>query len=362
MSETRRLPVVAVILVAANMAAAFALAFDPELVSRFGFSASHASVGTVFSSMFMHQNLLHLLGNMVFLAAVGPAVEIAAGSGRFAIVYFVGGLAGVLAHGLLAAPNGPPLIGASGAVAACAAYYSVRYVSLRVPLAPKLGASVAVLAGVWLVLQAIGAFLHLGESGGGTAFWTHLGGFAAGLILGVAFRAPSLARVELGHEVLREMNSRSPAAAAAAARQHLKDHPGDPAALRELASALGRLGEHREEGQVLVELMELLPESAQGPVVLQLGAIHQLGLLPSLRRTMLAERFKGSQPDIARCLLESVIRGPATDPQRPDAMLSLISIMREAAPQPAQSLLDELMSAYPMHPAAELARTRGWVS
>ncbi len=360
MSQARRLPVVAVILVAANIAAAFAVAFDPELVGRFGFSPSHPTVGTVFSSMFMHQNLLHLLGNMVFLAAVGPAVEIAAGSGRFALVYFLGGLAGVLAHGLLAAPGGPPLIGASGAVASCAAYYSLRYVNLRVPVAPHLGASVAVLAGVWLALQAVGAFLHLGTTQGGTAFWAHLGGFAAGLILGVAFRAPSLARIELGYEVLREMNRRSPAAAAAAARQHLKEHPGDLAALRELSEALGHLGEHVEEGGALVQMMGALPENEQGPVVLQLDRIHELGQLPSLRRTMLAERLKGSQPEVARCLLDSVIRGPTNDPQRPDAMLSLVAMMRDAAPQPAQSLLDELMSAYPMHPAAELARTRGW--
>ncbi|MCB8933671.1 MAG: rhomboid family intramembrane serine protease [Fimbriimonadaceae bacterium] len=361
MSKAGRIPIVALILVAANLVAAFAAAFRPELVAQFGFVAARPSTTTIFASQFLHLNLLHLLGNMVFLAAVGPAVELAAGSLRFATVYLLGGLGGVGAHALLAAPDAAPMIGASGAVAACAAYYSLHYLSLRVPLAPKLGASIAALVGVWLVLQVAGAFLSWGGSGG-TAYWAHLGGFATGLVLGLVMKAPSMARLELGHAVLREMNARSPAAAVAAARRHLEEHPSDLAAMRELAAALGRLGDIDEEAAVWCRILDLTPESGQAPALRELDRLQRLSVLPSLRRTLLAERFKDPDPETARRLLQSVVEGSQDDPQRPDAMLALVALERETSPSRAQDLLAELLRIYPMHPAAELARTRGWAS
>ena len=362
MSNKGRLPIVALILVAANIAAAFAVAFDPDLVAQLGFRAGQPTLAAALASPFLHENLFHLLGNMLFLSAVGPAVELAAGSVRFAVVFAAGALAGVGAHLLLAPPASAPMIGASGAVAACVGYYSVRYVSLRVPLAPRMSVPMLGMVGVWLALQVVGGFLHLGSQGGGTAYWTHLGGFAAGLALGLAFRAPSLAKIELGHAVLREMNRRSPAALAVAARRHIKDHPGDLAAMRELAEALGHLGEPSEEADAWLELLEFQPESDQGPVLARLDRLRALPRLPSLRRTMLAERLKASDAETARLLLVSVVRGPADDLQRPDAMLALAALEREAAPERAEVLLRELIEAYPMHPAAELARARGWLS
>ena len=77
---------------------------------------------------------------------------------------------------------------------------------------------------------------------------------------------------------------------------------------------------------------------------------------------MLADRLKGSDPDTARLLLDSVVAGDADDPQRPDAMLALAALERAQQPQRAEALLCELGEAYPMHPAAELARSRGWLS
>lgn len=362
MSNKGRLPIVAVVLVAANIAAAFAVAFDPVLVAQFGFRAGAPTLASALASPFLHENLFHLLGNMVFLAAVGPAVELAAGSVRFAVVFAAGALAGVSAHWLLASASSAPMIGASGAVAACVAYYSVRYGSLRVPLAPHVGVTMLGMVAVWLALQVVGGFLTLGSQGGGTAYWTHLGGFATGLALGLAFRAPSLARVELGHAVLKEMNSRSPAASASAARQHLKEHPGDQSAMRGLAEALGRLGDHDEEIDAWMALLESTPEPLQGPVLLRLDRLRALPRLPSLRRTMLAERLKASDPDAAKALLNSVVTGAPNDAQRPDALLSLAAMEREGAPQKAEALLGELLRSYPMHPASELARTRGWLS
>ncbi|MFQ3668682.1 MAG: hypothetical protein SNJ61_07325, partial [Fimbriimonadaceae bacterium] len=61
----------------------------------------------------------------------------------------------------------------------------------------------------------------------------------------------------------------------------------------------------------------------------------------------------------ARALLQSVIRH-ADDPQRPEALLALADLMRESDPEPATAMVQELFEKYPLHPAAEIARRRGW--
>ena len=184
MSGRSRLPIVTLLLIAANILAAFILLVTPDLAAGYGFHSNHPSPLAAITSLFLHANVLHLMGNMVFLAAVGAAVELATGSLRFVIVYFVSGLVGVAAHYAIThnAVDPTPLIGASGCIAGCAAYYSVRYTNLRVPIAPRKSLSVASVTGMWLVLQLVGAFIKIGETGG-TAFWAHIGGFVAGAIL-----------------------------------------------------------------------------------------------------------------------------------------------------------------------------------
>jgi membrane associated rhomboid family serine protease len=75
----RSSPVVTLLLIAGNILAAFALLFNPELAFAFGFRPDHPSLAGAISCLFLHSNVVHLLGNMVFLAAVGVAVELAAG-------------------------------------------------------------------------------------------------------------------------------------------------------------------------------------------------------------------------------------------------------------------------------------------
>lgn len=370
MIEKSRLPIVTLILIVANMVAAFAVAstIEPgattsELVMDFGFNSKNPSFLTAFTSLFLHQNLLHLLGNMVFLAAVGASVELATGSGRFLIVYLVSGFVGVVVHFVFTAPLREPsiLVGASGAVAGCAGYYSVRYVRLKVPVAPRKGISVAVVTGIWLLLQLVGAFVHIGSSAS-VSFWAHIGGFLSGLILSAIFRAPDIGQRKLGHQVLDQMNERGPAAMALAARQHLKEHPNDLRALRELAEAEKLLGHTSAEVAALLRLIEFLPELEQDEPLHRLAELEKLQTLPSLRRTLLSDRFRESDRDLARILLESVVSGPDSDPQIPDAMLALASLERDQAPEKATKILERLVDKYPLHPTVDLARKRGWIA
>jgi membrane associated rhomboid family serine protease len=357
-----RIPVVTLLLLAANLAAAFTLLLHPGIAFDFGFRPSEPRPFSALTSLFLHANVLHLLGNMVFLAAVGGAVEQATGSLRFALVYFLSGLAGVAAHFLMMRhlPDAAPYIGASGAIAGCAAYYTIRYMSLRVPVAPHLAMSILAVAALWLFLQVLGAFVQIGESAG-TAYWAHLGGFGMGIVLSFVFRAPDLGQIQADHEVLERMNERGPAAAVVAAQKHLERHPRDIAALTTLADAYAKLGEREREADTLMALLDLVSVDQQPDVVRRLSALGRVSRIPVLRRLQLADRARATAPGVSRALLRSVVEGPE-DSQRPDALLALAALEREQAPERAAELLEELQRTYPLHTAVELARKRGWLT
>lgn len=358
----QRVPVATVLLIGANIVSAFTLLVHPEAVKEFGFNPDHPIALTAITSLFLHANLFHLLGNMLFLAAVGAAVELATGSLRFCVVYFLSGIAGVGLHYLLSRGSVEPLVGASGCIAGCAAYYSFRYTRMKVALAPKRAVTVAAITGVWVVLQFIGAFVKIGASPGQVAYWAHLGGFAAGTILSFLFRVPDFAQIQLGHAVLDQMNARGPAAAELAAKVYLQEHPKDLRARWELADALSQQEERNAEAEVLAQIID---DGGEDDLVRAVRRLCQVGLasrLSVLKRLQLADRLREPAPNLSRALLRSVIEGPQDEPQIPDALLSLIVIEREQNPAPAQALLNELVDKYPLHPAVDSARKRGWIT
>lgn len=361
----RRVPTVTLLLIAANIIAAFFLLLQPGLVVDLGFRPQAPSPRSVITSLFLHANVLHLLGNMVFLAVVGAAVEMATGSFRFATVYFLSGIVGVAMHYIVTRHHPEPavLIGASGAIAGCAGYYSVRYQGLRIPLSPTRSVSVLTVTGVWLALQVLGAFIRLGEGEtGGTSYWAHLGGFAAGIVISFIFRAPDPGQVRLGHQMIEEMEDRSPGAMVAAAREHLRRHPHDPLALQKLAEALAMQDDLTGETSALVGLLDAAPPDELPQTLRRLCEIGRAAALPSIRRTLLAERLKNYDPETAMMLLQTVVTGDPNDSQRPEALLALAGLQRERDPEKANRLLSELSRSYPLHPAVELARKRGWLA
>jgi membrane associated rhomboid family serine protease len=348
-NETRRHPVLTLILVALNIVAAYVVVFWPLAVTDFGFNAAKPTPWTPLTSLFLHNNLWHLLGNMVFLAAVGPAVESAAKVWRFGAVYFVGGLVGVLFHFIFARSAPGILVGASGCVAACIAYYNLRHVHLQVHLAPKVGISVLGMTFLWILLQVLGTFF---PNGSPTAYWAHLGGFAAGLLLSLLFRAPKQADQQLGHTVIDRMEGHSAAAKLAAAEIHLTEHPDDVQALFRKAEALAHMDDHSEEGAVLHQLYQKLPENDRPPVANRMLQIGQIGRLTSLERTKLAEKV---EPSLGRRLLLSIV-SDSKDNRRAEALLALIPLCDA---DEAALWKKELTAVYPLHPATELARARG---
>ncbi len=353
------------ILIVANIAAAFLMVFQPDLIFDFGFNPVRPTAQSALASMFLHANLFHLLGNMLFLAAVGATVELATGALRFVIVYFVSGLAGVGLHFLLAAKNlsePHPLVGASGCIAGCAAYYGFRYMGLKVPLAPKLNVPVIVIIAAWFLLQVLGAFTTIGDTTASTAFWAHLGGFGAGVLLSVLFRAPDVGQLRMGQAVVDRMVDRGPAATATAALQHLVRHPDDPKALQQLIGAHALMNDKTSEADALLKLLELLPDCDLGPPVRRLAELGALKRLPPFRRRSLALTLAGTDETATRLLLESVMAEPVGEAQRPEAMLALAEIQMQESPDDARALLGQLAHEYPLHPTVQLARAKGWIS
>lgn len=152
---------------------------------------------TLFTSMFTHIEPFHLMGNMLFLYIFGDNVEDALGHGSYLAFYLVSGLAASLTHiasiqiGIV--PLGDmsvPVIGASGAISGVLGAYIILYPKARIltlvlapfPLIVPLPA--VVFLGLWFVTQWLLGFFDIG---GGVAYWAHIGGFAIGMALAVAF-------------------------------------------------------------------------------------------------------------------------------------------------------------------------------
>jgi membrane associated rhomboid family serine protease len=154
----------------------------------------------LFTSMFLHGGLLHFGSNMLYLFIFGDNVEDRLGHLRFVIFYLLCGLVAGLTHILVNAGSTVPSIGASGAIAGVLAGYlrlfptaEVRTLLILGPFITIPRLSAILLIGFWFVIQLLSGILSLGiaiEQTSGIAFWAHIGGFVAGLIL-VQFMVPS---------------------------------------------------------------------------------------------------------------------------------------------------------------------------
>lgn len=144
-------------------------------------------VATLFSSMFMHGSLAHIGGNMLYLWVFGDNIENDLGRLRFILFYLVTGVAAAMAQGLLDTSSTIPMVGASGAISGVLGGYLVLHPRQRVTvLIPNAGVTqmpALVVLGLWFGYQLLLGVANMGGEGGGVAFWAHIGGFAAGVVL-----------------------------------------------------------------------------------------------------------------------------------------------------------------------------------
>ena len=149
-------------------------------------------VATVFTSMFMHGGWLHLIGNMLYLWIFGNNIEDRLGAARFIAFYLISGIVGAAAQIVIAPESTVPMLGASGAIAGVLAGYLLLYPGASIVTIIPVFFFVEVarvpaylVIGFWFVLQLGNGLAGLGTASatGGTAWFAHIGGFAAGLIL-----------------------------------------------------------------------------------------------------------------------------------------------------------------------------------
>jgi membrane associated rhomboid family serine protease len=151
---------------------------------------------SIFVAMFLHGGWLHILGNMLFLWIFGNNVEDKLGLIAFPIFYLASGVAATIAQLAISTSSIVPNLGASGAIAGVLGAYLVMFPRRRVLTLVMfffitwVYLPAFVVLGLWFVLQLFSGAGELGtrvNSGGGVAFWAHIGGFAFGALMALLF-------------------------------------------------------------------------------------------------------------------------------------------------------------------------------
>jgi membrane associated rhomboid family serine protease len=154
---------------------------------------------TIFTAMFMHGGWLHLLSNMLYLWIFGDNVEDRLGHAKFLLFYVLCGIAATYAQALVNPGSNIPNLGASGAIAGVLGAYLIMFPGGRVSVMMGRGIipmPAIIVIGFWALLQIFSSFGSVGQGDtGGVAYMAHVGGFVAGLILGMLFGGLQRSRV-----------------------------------------------------------------------------------------------------------------------------------------------------------------------
>ena len=203
-NPTRNFPFVNLMLISANVlvflyqitlsphageAFVLANAMVPARIPAFlaGHAPASAALFPLFSSMFLHGGLMHLLGNMLFLYIFGDNVEDAFGHIGYLFFYLLCGIGSGLIHVMFNLHSAIPALGASGAISGVMGAYAVMFPSHRILtfffifLIPV---PAILILGYWFVLQFVAGINGLGmATTGGVAWWAHIGGFLMGVVI-----------------------------------------------------------------------------------------------------------------------------------------------------------------------------------
>lgn len=181
---------------------------NPELFIRvFGFIPAEFSLirpstySSMFTSMFLHGGLLHIVSNLWFLHIFGDNVEDTFGHVVYALFYVGSGVAAVLAQYFIHPSSPIPLIGASGAIAGVTGAYFVIFKRARIEaLVPsffgmwqRVELPAWLFLGYWFILQimsGVGSIATMHMNHGGVAFFAHIGGFIFGYVFAKIFYRP----------------------------------------------------------------------------------------------------------------------------------------------------------------------------
>ena len=190
-------PVATITLIAINvMVFLFEASLGPysrnALIEYYGLVPDQVRLSSILTSMFLHGGWLHVLGNMWFLWIFGDNIEDLLGHAKFLVFYLLCGIVAALGQ-VIANPNSTvPMVGASGAIAGVMGAYLIKFPRARILtlvfflFITIIEIPAPLMLAYWFVIQLFSGFgsiarTHLSE--GGTAFFAHIAGFVAGILL-----------------------------------------------------------------------------------------------------------------------------------------------------------------------------------
>lgn len=253
-----------------QLTAAFEQAVSDDFYKKYGYIPNQGGFFALFSSMFLHAGIFHLLFNMFFLYLTGCKLEDLWGRIVYPIFYLTGGIAATMSHAFMFPQSQIPLAGASGAVAALMGAFMIRLYNTKIyffyllflGFKPRRGTFTApayLMLTLWLLMQ-IWEALTSGNTGGGIAFWAHIGGFVFGALIALLFKftrfeekilAPAIERktdlvdefFSSGSKKLRENDVEG---AAADLKRAARNDPDNALIRIELSKAFHRQGKSKE--------------------------------------------------------------------------------------------------------------------
>ena len=162
---------------------------NERLISTFAFVPYEFKLFTIFTSMFMHGGLMHIIGNMWFLYIFGDNVESILGHVRFLLFYLFCGIGAAVAQFLIQPDSTTPMVGASGAIAGVLGAYMIKFPKARVHVLAIIFIFITTIVvpaqlvlGLWFLMQLSGGLGSLGfDTTGGIAWFAHIGGFIVGI-------------------------------------------------------------------------------------------------------------------------------------------------------------------------------------
>jgi membrane associated rhomboid family serine protease len=194
-NPTSRFPAVNWALIGLNVVVfVISLTNFEQIIQKFGFVPASFSILTMFTSMFLHGGIAHILGNMWFLFIFGDNVEDRLGHFKYLIFYLASGLVASLSHYLLNIGSAVPAVGASGAISGVLGAYLIFFPKAQVYVTGSFGAgkvSAKLMLLFWFGFQLVSGTLSLFGDQSGIAFFAHIGGFVFGMLGALAFKALS---------------------------------------------------------------------------------------------------------------------------------------------------------------------------
>jgi membrane associated rhomboid family serine protease len=242
-----RIPWMNWILILSNVAIFLNFGLRPDydvLVAKYGFTPSDPRPITLFTSMFLHGDFMHLIGNMWFLYLFGDNVESRCGPFKYLFAYLIAGLAGDLSHAMFFSKSTVPSIGASGAIFGVEGMYLFLFPHNRIKVFYFVFVFIGttVVRAVWVIGMFFGLELlysrlqTMSGAESGIGHLAHAGGFVGGFVMALFYQIMGLVRNErtdvLSHVTGKGVRHPEPGAITTVDARMMDDTPLPPGAFR----------------------------------------------------------------------------------------------------------------------------------